>query len=51
MRQTIFRPRRGISRAKLGLSLLACVVATLGAGQIAASPSGARHSSTQGVSP
>ena len=40
-----------ISRAKLGLSILACVVAALGAGQIAASPTGATHSSAQGVSP
>jgi len=50
MSTTRFRAPRGVSRAKLGFSLLACVVAVLGAGQIAASPSGGAHSSIQGIS-
>jgi hypothetical protein len=40
MRRSILTKPSEASRAKVGLSLLACVVAALAAGQVAATPSG-----------
>jgi hypothetical protein len=51
MSNTMVRAPRRVSRGKVGLSLLACVLAALGAGKIAASPSSAPHSSFLGVAP
>jgi hypothetical protein len=50
MSTAMFKAPRKASRVKVALSLLACVLAALGAGQIAAFPSIVSNSANHGAS-